>query len=62
MKIRVYMEYTMNKKWSRREGVRTLILGCPALKQKIFGTFFGEIHRVNPEVLGYSRIPSNALP
>ena len=40
-----------------REVVRNLILGYPTLIHKFFGTFFGEIHRVNPEILGYPRIP-----
>ncbi len=40
-----------------REGFRNLILGYPTLIQKNFGIFFGEIHRVNPEILGYPRIP-----
>ena len=45
-----------------REDVRNLILGYPSLKNKHFGTFLGEIHRINPEILGYPRIPSNNLP
>ena len=48
-----------------REEVRNLILGYPSLKNKNFGTFLGEIHRINPEILGYPRIPgspSNYLP
>ena len=39
-----------------REGVRNLILVYPTLIHKFFGTFFGEIHRVNPEILVYPRI------
>ena len=45
--------------------VRNLILGYPTLIHKNIGTFLGEIHRVNPEILGYPRIPrhlSKALP
>ena len=42
-----------------REDVRNLILGYPSLTNKIFGTFWGEIHRVNPEILGYPRIPGH---
>ena len=39
-----------------RECVRNFILGYPTLIHKIFGTYFGEIHRVNLEILGYPRI------
>ena len=35
-----------------------LILGYPLLT---YGTFLGEIHRVNPEILGYPRIPGYPL-
>ena len=42
-------------------GVKNLILGYPALIHKNFGTFFGEIHRVNPEILRYLRIPGYPL-
>ena len=41
-----------------REDVRNLILGYPLLTN---GTFLGEIHRVNPEILGYPRIPGYPL-
>ena len=44
-----------------REDVRNLILGYPSLKNKNFGTFLGEIHRINPEILGYPRIPGYPL-
>ena len=44
-----------------REEVRNLILGYPSLKNKNFGTFLGEIHRINPEILGYPRIPGYPL-
>ena len=41
-----------------REGVRNLILvyQYPTLIRKFVGTFFGEIHTVNPEILVYPRI------
>ena len=39
-----------------REGVRNLILVYPTLIRKFSGTFFGEIHTVNPEILVYPRI------
>ena len=45
----------------RREEVRNSILGYPSLKNKNFGTFLGEIHRINPEKLGYPRIPGYPL-
>ena len=32
-----------------------------SLIHKIFGTCFGDIHRVNPEILGYPRIPGFPL-
>ena len=38
-----------------------MILGYPSLKNKNFGTFLGEIHRINPEILGYPRIPGYPL-
>ena len=38
-----------------------MILGYPSLKNKIFGNFLGEIHRINPEILGYPRIPGSPL-
>ena len=44
-----------------REEVRNSILGYPSLKNKNFGTFLGEIHRINPEILGYPRIPGYPL-
>ena len=44
-----------------REGVRNLILGYPSLINKIFGTFLGENHRVNPEILGDTMIPGSPL-
>ena len=44
-----------------REDVRNLILGYPSLKNKNFGTFLGEIYRINPEILGYPRIPGYPL-
>ena len=44
-----------------REDVRNLILGYPSLKNNNFGTFLGEIHRINPEILGYPRIPGYPL-
>ena len=44
-----------------REDVRNLILGYPSLKNKNVGTFLGEIHRINPEILGYPRIPGYPL-
>lgn len=44
-----------------REDVRNLILGYPSLKNKNVGTFLGEIHRINPEILGYPRIPGSPL-
>ena len=44
-----------------REDVRNLILGYPSLKNKIIGNFLGEIHRINPEILGYPRIPGSPL-
>ena len=46
---------------SYRDDVRNLILGYPSLKNKNFGTFLGEIHRINPEILGYPRIPGYPL-
>ena len=46
---------------SSREEVRNSILGYPSLKNKNFGTFLGEIHRINPEILGYPRIPGYPL-
>ena len=36
-------------------------MGYPSLKNKNFGTFLGEIHRINPEILGYPRIPGYPL-
>ena len=44
-----------------REVVRNLILGYPSLTNKIFEIFLGEIHKVNPEILGYPRIPGYPL-
>ena len=44
-----------------REGVRNLILGYPTLMNKQFWNFFGEIHSVNPKILGYPRIPGSPL-
>ena len=44
-----------------REEVRNLILGYPSLKNENVGTFLGEIHRKNPEILGYPRIPGYPL-
>ena len=44
-----------------REEVRNSILGYPSLKNKNFGTFLGEIYRINPEILGYPRIPGYPL-
>ena len=44
-----------------REVVRNLILGYPSLTNKIFEIFLGEIHKVNPEILGYPRIPGSPL-
>ena len=46
---------------SSREEVRNSILGYPSLKNKNFGTFLGEIYRINPEILGYPRIPGYPL-
>ena len=43
------------------EEVRNSILGYPSLKNKNFGTFLGEIYRINPEILGYPRIPGYPL-
>ena len=44
--------------WTKnRECVSFFILGYPTLIHKIFGNFFGEFHRVNPEILGYPGIP-----
>ena len=46
---------------NRREDVRNLILVYPSLTNNFFLTFLGEIHRVNPEILGYPRIPGSPL-
>ena len=36
-------------------------IGLSYIIHNKFGTFFGKIHRVNPEILEYPRIPSNDL-
>ena len=41
-----------------REDVRNLTLGYPSLKNR---NSLGEIHKVNPEILGYPRIPGSPL-
>ena len=40
-----------------REDVRNLILGYPAIHEKFFLNIFAKFFRVNPEILGYPRIP-----
>ena len=53
--------HVLQKFVTSTECVRNLILGYPTLIHKIFETFFGEIHRVNPEILRYPRIPGSPL-
>ena len=63
MKLTWLKDVSVSQKFSHmiREDVRNLILGYPSLKNKNFGTFLGEIHRINPEILGYPRIPGYPL-